>query len=545
MDIIDRAIARLEEDAGTLIAGQARKWDEFHELLEGRRLFLFGAGAGAAYFLTNYGDKYRVHGIVDNDSSKWGHTIGDYNIAVYDKTGGDSHIYPPTILSNPDYDDIILLITNLTQYSEIMTQLEDYDNDRVFSLLSMELERRNSDPENVRLRETDSEVSIEDYAIACSEKPINPKKIVFFSFENGGRYSDHGKYITESLAGRIKDLDIVWTVNDLNTSLPKGVRPIYIHNWKSVINEAETAAIWVSCDPLPSYLIKREGQRYLQTKHWASVTLKKFYLDDTSYADRGDYYERWSKNGKIMDYILVGSSFDEDSCRRGFGFEGECVYVGSPRSDVLFMSGSSRKKVYEKYNIDSSKRCVLYAPTFRIRKHSDYNESVEAENDMDFHGLTESLSGRFGGEWVILKRLHPQIPKENRGVNEEFTIDAGDYPDSQELVGAADVLISDYSSIMFEPAFVRKPVFLYAPDRADYINGERELLIDYETLPFSIAETFEEMTDNIEDFDLEEYKRNVSEFLDRYGVHEDGHASERAAKFIMELIGEQSGEMNG
>ncbi|MNC57198.1 putative CDP-glycerol:glycerophosphate glycerophosphotransferase [compost metagenome] len=118
----------------------------------------------------------------------------------------------------------------------------------------------------------------------------------------------------------------------------------------------------------------------------------------------------------------------------------------------------------------------------------------------------------------------------------DYVIDASGYPDSQELVAAADVMITDYSSIMFEPAFVRKPVFLYAPDRKEYINGERKLLIDYDTLPFSIAESNEDLANNIENFNQEEYVRQVDEFMEKYGVHEDGHASERAAKFISDLV---------
>ena len=83
---------------------------------------------------------------------------------------------------------------------------------------------------------------------------------------------------------------------------------------------------------------------------------------------------------------------------------------------------------------------------------------------------------------------------------------------------------------------MKKPVFLYAPDRREYIDGERGLLIDYDSLPFDIAEDNEQLVQNICNFKKEEYDRRVDAFMDKYGVHEDGHASERAARFILGLM---------
>jgi CDP-glycerol glycerophosphotransferase (TagB/SpsB family) len=118
----------------------------------------------------------------------------------------------------------------------------------------------------------------------------------------------------------------------------------------------------------------------------------------------------------------------------------------------------------------------------------------------------------------------------------DFVFDVSTYMDSEELVSAFDIVVSDYSSIMFEPAFIRKPVLLYAPDLDDYLENEYDLLFDYRDLPFDMAETMEELCGNIMKFDEDAYVNRVDAFLDRYGVHEDGHASERAVDFISELL---------
>jgi len=157
--------------------------------------------------------------------------------------------------------------------------------------------------------------------------------------------------------------------------------------------------------------------------------------------------------------------------------------------------------------------------------------------DLDFEQLKCSLEARFGGEWKILLRLHPSIAMEASKLTlPEYVIDTSIYENSQELVAASEIMITDYSSIMFEPAFVNKPVFLYAPDRETYINEERELLLDYDELPFSIARSNEELVNEIKEFSVDMYEKNVKAFFAKYGVCEDGHASERAARFIMKLI---------
>ena len=79
-------------------------------------------------------------------------------------------------------------------------------------------------------------------------------------------------------------------------------------------------------------------------------------------------------------------------------------------------------------------------------------------------------------------------------------------------------------------------MFLYAQDKGDYINKEYDFLLNYDELPFPIAQTNEELIDNIKNFDKGQYENNVIAFLGKYGVHEDGHASERAATFISKLI---------
>jgi CDP-glycerol glycerophosphotransferase (TagB/SpsB family) len=288
---------------------------------------------------------------------------------------------------------------------------------------------------------------------------------------------------------------------------------------------------------VPDNIVKKQGQVYIQTKHWASVTLKKFYLDSKTITDIPEDVAYWKRDSQKIDYITTGSDFDTESSRRGFDFHKDVVQIGSPRSDAMFMKEKYKKKVCCAFGLDMSTRILLYAPTYRYQKGKAVHLGEVRDVDLDYDAVRNMLESRFGGEWCIMLRLHPGNEKEIEKLKlPDYVIDASMYSDGQEIVSACDVLISDYSSIMFEPAFVKKPVFLFATDRKDYIDKEYDLLIDYDTLPFPIAESNEELVRNIVNFDRAKYEKKLDDFMDRYGVHEDGHASERAAEFISWLI---------
>lgn len=532
MDLIDYAVQQKSYLSET---GEIKRqtWTDFEHALGAKKLFLFGTGAGADYFFTKYKDRYHVTGILDNDERWHGFSAGDIIVDAFDSINEKAMVMPVDQLDCYIKEEILVLITSTKYYKEMAEQLLELGITEYYVLLMMEANQRKQNPEISE--EADRDTGMRTYAAACCDKPIQRNKIVFRSFDT---YSDHGKYITEQLLKQSQELDIVWILRDLQEEVPEGVRPVWVGNWKKYIYEMETAQIWVINTLMPSEVVKREGQIYIHTKHWASITLKKFYLDASTITDVPADVERWKYNGQCMDYVLTGSRFDTESFRRGFEFRNEAVQVGSPRTDAMFWPEACRSKVIDHYHLEKNHKFLLYAPTYRYSKDKPGVHSAEARNiGLDYSLIRNTLSARFGGEWDILLRLHPSVAKESgRFAGDGHVVDVSAYPDSEELASACDIMVSDYSSIMFEPAFVKKPVFLFATDKAEYIDHEYDLLLDYDALPFPIAETNEELVNCITGFDQAAYENRVIAFLDQYGVREDGHASERAAEFILRLF---------
>ncbi len=536
MDIIQKAMQKKQHISNREELNR-QTWQDFFQAAQHKKVFLFGISTCADYFFEKHHD-IRVEGIIDNDVRKQGFYADDFLSGAVGHPCGHLNISSMEILRQYRCDDVVILVASSNFYEQIISQLEEMGIRECFVLVIMEAQKRSTEKDFTRAID-DLQIR-KNYASQCCQEEMNNRKIVFYSF---GTYSDHGKYITEALLKLRGDLDIVWLLNDLRTEVPKGVRKIQAGNWKRYIYEIETSKMWVYNMIVPDYVIKRPGQIYIQTKHWASITLKKFYLDSATVQDVPEKVNNWKYNSKIIDYIITGSDFDTESCRRGFDFHKDVWQIGSPRSDVLFREKECKEKVCRLYKIKSDKHLLMYAPTYRFDKSKTGYLHESRAIDLDFKLVKDVLERHFGGEWCILLRLHPSVAKAGaKLLNNDFIIDTGSYEDSEELVSACDIMISDYSSIMFEPAFVRKPVFLLALDREEYIDREFDLLIDYDSLPFPIAESNEELMHNIEQFNQDEYEKCLCDFMERYGVREDGHAGKRAAELILEQIEGIKGE---
>lgn len=359
--------------------------------------------------------------------------------------------------------------------------------------------------------------------------PIKKNKIIMWA-NSFKQYGCSPKYITEYLLENYPDkYDIVW-VFEPQVKIPEGldkrVRIVYYFSIE-YLKELHTAK-FVICNMRTGdayFWHKRKGQIYIQTWH-SSIRLKKIEKDAEQCFDKA-YINSAKEDSKKIDILLSGCDFSTNIFENSFWYSGKIMKSGTPRCDVLIGDTSKIKnKVFNYYNIDKNAKTVIYAPTFR------------KGNDADLHGVSPeeiitALKTRFGGDWVFMYRLHPNIISD---YNFEMTnsIDATKYPDMQELIASSDFLITDYSSCMFDMLIAGKNCALYAPDVDEYIKDERGLYFDFSELPFSLAKTNDELTDIISKFDELRYKEKAKEFLNKIGSYENGKASETVVKYIEE-----------
>ena len=372
------------------------------------------------------------------------------------------------------------------------------------------------------------------YIAFYSAMPLKKNKIIMWA-NSFKQYGCSPKYITEYLLEHYPGkYDIVW-VFEPQVNVPKDLNnKVRIVRYFSIeyLKEIHTAK-FIICNMRTGdthFWRKRKNQIYIQTWH-SSIRLKKIERDAEKFLD-SKYIESAKKDSKKIDMLLSGCDFSTQIFKNSFWYGGNIMKSGTPRCDLFFNNVQrAKEKVYAYYNIKKELKLVIYAPTFREGKSADIHGILPDK-------IVQALEIRYGGEWVFAYRLHPNIIVEyNFGMKK--SIDATKYPDMQELICAAEVMITDYSSCMFDMAIAGKKCLLYAPDVDNYVKDERGLYFDIYKLPFPLAKTNDEVVEKIETFDEDCYNLNVQEFLNDIGSYEDGNASKRVAEYIEEEADER------
>lgn len=356
--------------------------------------------------------------------------------------------------------------------------------------------------------------------------PIQENKIVCCNMK-GRRYGDNPKYITDEIIRQKLDYEIVWLMRpEYIKDIPQGIKTAK-HTFFSIAYELATAKIWIDSNTKQYGTLKRKDQYYIQTWH-GSYGLKKFGLEISEKISMIDI-KNIVYNSKIIDLLLSNSRKTTEIYRSSFGYTGEMLECGSPRNDLFYTdTGQIRQKIMKHFGIHN-KKMALYAPTFRNNYGTEFY-------DLDLNRTASSLKSRFGEDWVILIRLHPANMKDASCFIEytDSIINATDYSVMQELLVACDVLISDYSSCMFDFVTTGKPCFMYATDAPQY-KKDRDFYFDIYSLPFPLAENSEQMIENIRNFNEEQYQKELQTLFAQVGLYDNGNACKSVVKWIQQL----------
>lgn len=365
--------------------------------------------------------------------------------------------------------------------------------------------------------------------VLCKLCPVKRNKIVFQSYYGRG-YGDNPKYIAEELRRRNTKLDMVWVIADESQAvgLPPEFRTVIFRSFR-YIYEMSTARVWVD-NSRKEYCMKKKNQYYMQTWH-GGMGMKKV---ENMVADKlGDeYVRRAMRDAAQCDVMLSGTRTSTDDYRRYFWYpEGEILEKGLPRNDrLLTYTADDVARVKAALGVEDDCRLLLYAPTFRD------DHSLTAY-DMDYRRQKAALEARFGGTWKIAVRLHPNVFRlsDTMEFDPDAVINASHYPDMQELYMAADMVVTDYSSVIFDFLLIGRPSLLYASDIAAY-KTERDYYFEFADLPFTLCENNDQMEQAILHFDETAYAQKIGEFKAYHGFCDDGNASRHAADWILDKV---------
>jgi len=355
---------------------------------------------------------------------------------------------------------------------------------------------------------------------------LDSKTILFMSF--GGRsYSDSPKEIYEKLSKSTNNLKLIWAfVEPENVPDIKDNRKVKIDTFRFFI-AALKSAMWVTNSSIERGLkFKKSKTVYFNT--WHGTPLKKMGIDISANNQSFD-----SKAGfNRVDKFTVQSDYEAEIFSRAFDIESNKMFkVGLPRNDELVQGSSKRSIIREQFGFSKSDKIILYTPTFREFEHNSLHQ-ITSSADVLMTDLVKKLPDNY----KILSRSHYEVDIINDTTEISSRIfDVSEYPDLNELIYASDMLISDYSSVIFDYSLTEKPIFIFSYDypeysrlRGMYFNIENELLS---------ARTIDNLSKEIINSEVLSSNK-VKIFKGKY-LNYYGNATEQSVRYILRKVGDQ------
>lgn len=370
---------------------------------------------------------------------------------------------------------------------------------------------------------------------------VDDKLIIFESF--GGRsYSDSPKAIYLELLNnpKYKDYKFVWFFQDVQDYkyLQSKRTMIIKENSYKYYKYYSKAKYWIVNSIVKESIIKKKNQIYVQC--WHGTPLKKIRCDITVNGSAmntvNEIRKRNDIDAKRFDYFISPSRYATEKFMSAFNLKklnksDIIVECGYPRNDYLSnYTENDIKRIKKQFNISSDKKVILYAPTFRDNEHDSkigYTYKIKA----DFENLKEELSNNY----VILFRAHYFVANSfNFDKYKGFVYDVSKYDDINELYIISDILITDYSSVFFDYAILKRPIIFYMYDKDAYKNELRDFYINLDELPGIIVYRGDELANKIKEVSLNKINRKYINFNKKYNYLDDGNVSKRVVEVIFD-----------
>ncbi|MGN0242974.1 MAG: CDP-glycerol glycerophosphotransferase family protein [Lachnospiraceae bacterium] len=367
----------------------------------------------------------------------------------------------------------------------------------------------------------------------CFQKmPMKENWIVFESFL-GKNYSDSCKYIYQYLLEHEKDrYRYIWIINDKHTPIPGNPTKVK-HNSLRYFYYLGRAKYWVNNMRQPVWMEKRPGNIMLQT--WHGTPLKKLVFDmEDVHSALPTYKMDFYQQSRKWDYLISDNPFSTRVFQSAFLMDRDkIVECGYPRNDLLHAPDKEEKArgIRKRLGIPEEKKTILYAPTWRDDEYYAPGQ-YKFVLPLDLQRMREQL----GSEYVILLRTHYFIADAiDTSHVSDFAINVSHYDDITELYLISDICITDYSSVFFDYANLRRPILFYTYDLEKYRDVLRGFYIDMERdVPGPLLFTQEEVTEAILNIDEveEQYREQYDAFYDTYCSLDDGYAAKRIVEKV-------------
>ena len=359
---------------------------------------------------------------------------------------------------------------------------------------------------------------------------------VLYDCFGGREYSDNPRAVHEELVRRGAPVEHLWVVRDGAFAVPDTA--VAVRELSREHHEAcATARYVVANDHLPRWFARRPDQVCLQT--WHGAPLKRLGLELAGRPKAIREYRRVRRQPvENWDHLVSPGPWATPVLERAFGPTARVVETGLPRTDVLLRPDRDRlaADVRRRLGLPAGKRVVLYAPTYR--DHLAAGERYRLGPLLDPTALRAALPD----EDVVLFRRH-RLMVAGAETRRDGVVEVTAYPDANELLLVADVLVTDYSSAIFDFASTGRPIVFFTPDLEVYRDEVRGFSIDFEAVaPGPLLRRADEVVGALEDLDgvRDAYRGRYERFVADHCSLQDGNATRRVVEQVFPELSESS-----
>jgi CDP-glycerol glycerophosphotransferase len=390
---------------------------------------------------------------------------------------------------------------------------------RGYDLAVLEVERDLEEDERGRFRQKRLQT-----VFYRAQREGSLRDAVLYECFNGRAYADSPRVVHQELVRRKAPLEHLWVVRDGGWRVPDTAVPVRELS-KEYYEAYGRARFVVTNDYWPRWAFRRSDQIWLQTWHGAPV--KSHGCDLAGRPSAVDEYRRaLQQAAENWQFVVSPGAFATPILAGAFPFGAEVIEAGLPRTDTLLRSDRERlaDEVKRRLGLPTGKRVVLYAPTYRDHLADDGGYRLGPLLDLD------ALHSALAADHVVLFRKHRLVNRALPAGAGRFVLDVSEYPDSMELLLVADVLVTDYSSAIFDFASTGRPMVFFTPDLEAYRDEIRGFSIDFESVaPGPLLRTTEEVVDALlqEEAVRAEFAERYERFLATYCALNDGRAASR------------------
>ncbi|MFD2830949.1 CDP-glycerol glycerophosphotransferase family protein [Corticicoccus populi] len=364
----------------------------------------------------------------------------------------------------------------------------------------------------------------------------DPTLIMFESFL-GKQYSDNPRAIYEYMSVNYPGYRLLWSVDKRHVQYFRDNEiPFVTRLSLSWLIYMSKATLWITNCRLPLWIPKAKGTTYLQT--WHGTPLKRLANDMDEVHMPSTNTEQYKKNFILeadkWDFLVSPNRYSSDIFKRAFQFNRNLLETGYPRNDFLYSHNneSDQTELKQRLGIPLDKKVIFYAPTWRDNDYhaqGKYKFSLQFDCDEMYSALSE--------DYVIILRLHYLIA-DNLDLSKYkgFFYDFSKHDDIRDLYTISDMLITDYSSVFFDFANLKRPMIFYVYDIENYRDNLRGFYIDFEReAPGPLVKTTSELISEINHCAGNNFNDiyNTQEFRDRFCYLEDGTASQKVSDEII------------